>query len=87
MARSVHRGAPIRRQINQGFFVKLFIGQDGSVARAELTEPFAALLSPDLSARMADGPETAITAAQPPTDAANAAPRECRQIRADPAAE
>jgi hypothetical protein len=44
---------PIRRQINQGFFVKLFIGQDGSVERAELTEPFAALLSPDLSARMA----------------------------------
>ena len=34
----------IRRQINQGFFVKLFIGEDGSVERAELTEPFAALL-------------------------------------------
>src|SRR5207248_10148817 len=44
---------PIRRQINQGFFVKRFIAQDGSVARAELTEPFAALLAPDLSARLA----------------------------------
>jgi site-specific DNA recombinase len=35
---------PIRRQINQGFFKKLFIGEDGTVERAELTEPFAALL-------------------------------------------
>jgi hypothetical protein len=34
----------IRRQINQGFFVKLFIGDDGSVEQAELTGPFAALL-------------------------------------------
>jgi site-specific DNA recombinase len=34
----------IRRQINQGFFVKLFIGEDGEVAQVELTEPFAALL-------------------------------------------
>lgn len=35
---------PIRRQINQGFFEKLYIGEDGTVERAELTEPFAALL-------------------------------------------
>lgn len=35
---------PIRRQINQGFFEKLFIGEDGSVERAELTEPFRGLL-------------------------------------------
>lgn len=35
---------PIRRQINQGFFEKLFIGEDGSVERYELTEPFAAIL-------------------------------------------
>jgi hypothetical protein len=34
----------IRRQINQGFFVKLFIDEDGGVAQVELTEPFAALL-------------------------------------------
>ncbi|WP_410669900.1 recombinase family protein [Amycolatopsis sp. cmx-4-68] len=70
----------IRRQINQGFFVKLFIGQDGSVARAELTEPFAALLSPDLSARMANGRSnghgTATTAAQRPADAPNGAPEQ-----------
>ena len=37
----------VRRLINQGFFVKLFIGDDGSVERAELTEPFAALLAAD----------------------------------------
>lgn len=36
---------PIRRQINQGFFEKLFIGEDGTVKRAELTEPFRALLN------------------------------------------
>jgi hypothetical protein len=34
----------IRRQTNQGLFVKLFIGEDGSVERAELTEPFSVLL-------------------------------------------
>ncbi|MGH2600637.1 MAG: hypothetical protein ACRDQW_02670 [Haloechinothrix sp.] len=34
----------IRRQINQGFFTKLFIDEDGSVERYELTEPFAVLL-------------------------------------------
>ena len=37
----------IRRQINQGFFEKLFIGEDGNVVRAELTEPFRALLGTD----------------------------------------
>ncbi|GAA4550038.1 recombinase family protein [Amycolatopsis samaneae] len=35
----------IRRQINQGFFTKLFIGEDGNVESAELTEPFAAILA------------------------------------------
>lgn len=35
----------IKRQINQGLFVKLFIGEDGSVERTELTEPFAALVT------------------------------------------
>ncbi|MEU0885849.1 recombinase family protein [Lentzea sp. NPDC005914] len=34
----------VRRQINQGFFKKLYIGEDGNVEEAELTEPFAALL-------------------------------------------
>jgi hypothetical protein len=34
----------IRRQINQGFFEKLWIGEDGSVERAEFTEPFRAVL-------------------------------------------
>ncbi len=34
----------IRRQINQGFFEKLYIGEDGSVVGRVLTEPFAALL-------------------------------------------
>ncbi len=36
--------AKIRRQFNQGFFQKLYIGEDGDVERSELTEPFAALL-------------------------------------------
>ncbi len=35
---------PIRRQINQGFFEKLYIAEDGSVARVDFTEPFSALL-------------------------------------------
>lgn len=37
----------IKRQINQGFFTRLLIHQDGTVERAELTEPFAQLLAPD----------------------------------------
>ena len=37
--------AKIRRQMNQGFFEKLWIGQDGTVIKAELTEPFQALLN------------------------------------------
>jgi site-specific DNA recombinase len=41
----------VRRQINQGFFKKLYIGEDGEVERRELTEPFAALLD-------GPGPET-----------------------------
>jgi len=40
----------IKRQINQGFFRKLIINTDGSVERAELTEPFAQLLAPDWTA-------------------------------------
>ncbi|MGQ0572926.1 MAG: recombinase family protein [Pseudonocardia sp.] len=34
----------LRRQINQGFFTKLYIDTDGTVERTELTEPFASLL-------------------------------------------
>jgi site-specific DNA recombinase len=34
----------IRRQINQGFFKKLWIGEDGTVERVEFNEPFATLL-------------------------------------------
>ena len=30
--------------MNQGFFTKLFIGEDGNVERAALSEPFAELL-------------------------------------------
>ena len=36
--------ASIRRQINQGFFEKLYIREYGTVERADLTEPFKALL-------------------------------------------
>jgi hypothetical protein len=43
-----YRRAPefVRRQMNQGFFEKLWIGQDGSVEHWEMTGPFGALLSP-----------------------------------------
>ena len=52
VAGSCHRhyeAAPdfIKRQINQGFFRKLIIDSDGTVHHAELTEPFAQLLTPD----------------------------------------
>ena len=55
VAGSCHRhyeAAPdfVKRQINQGFFRKLIIDSDGTVARAELTEPFAQLLAPDWEA-------------------------------------
>jgi hypothetical protein len=35
----------ISRQINQGFVEKLYLDEDGTVARVDLTEPFAALLA------------------------------------------
>lgn len=35
----------VRRMMNQGFFTKLYISEDGDVERAELTEPFAQVLS------------------------------------------
>ncbi|WP_370939303.1 hypothetical protein [Amycolatopsis sp. cg13] len=34
----------IRRQINQGFFEKLYIGEDGSVVGRVLIEPFVGVL-------------------------------------------
>jgi site-specific DNA recombinase len=40
----LHAPGNIRRQINQGFFEKLFISEDGQVERAEFTEPFKSLL-------------------------------------------
>ncbi len=49
----------VKRQINQGFSRKLLIHQDGTVQRAELTEPFAQLLAPNwhAAARDAQTPE------------------------------
>lgn len=38
----------IRRLINQGLFKKLYINEDGTVERFEMTEPFATLLDPEL---------------------------------------
>ena len=40
----------VRRQLNQGFFTKLFIARDGSVEQAELTEPFASLMDHEVGA-------------------------------------
>lgn len=39
--------------MNQGFYKRLWIAQDGTVERYELTEPFAALLGRD---RLTAGP-------------------------------
>jgi len=44
----------IKRQINQGFFKRLLIHQDGTVQRAELTKPFAQLLEPHWHAATQD---------------------------------
>jgi site-specific DNA recombinase len=41
----------VRRLLNQAFFVKLYLEDDG--LRAELAEPFATLLGPDLRAALA----------------------------------
>lgn len=38
----------LRRLLNQGFFKALYIGEDCSVERFEMTEPFATLLDRDL---------------------------------------
>lgn len=48
---------PVKRQINQGFFKKLLIHQDGTVERAGLTEPFAQLLAPRLAHEHVTRPE------------------------------
>jgi site-specific DNA recombinase len=40
----------IRKQINQGFFERLLIGEDGEVQHAELTAPFSPLLDPGMVA-------------------------------------
>ena len=53
----------IRRQINQGFFKKLWIDEDGTVERVEFNEPFQALLgdlgtvTPTATASEMDGEE------------------------------
>ncbi|HEY0637394.1 MAG TPA: hypothetical protein VGD67_07090 [Pseudonocardiaceae bacterium] len=39
----------MRKQINQGFFEKLFIDLDGTVERFILTEPFASLYTDDVA--------------------------------------
>jgi hypothetical protein len=62
----------LRRQINQAFFTALFIDQDGSVERAEMTEPFAQLLTDDRQstpecAQNAPGASDAVPAIETPT--------------------
>jgi hypothetical protein len=60
-----------RRQINQGFFKKLFIGEDGSVEHAELNEPFASLdRAAEHAARMVAGRDVPEVAAGEAVDAA-----------------
>jgi site-specific DNA recombinase len=48
------QGTPlVRRLMNQGLFKKLYIGEDGSVERFEMTEPFGTLLDPGLLEQLA----------------------------------
>jgi hypothetical protein len=65
----------VRRQINQGFFEKLYIGQDGTVERADLTKPFAALLEVGETIRLAAPSAPADPASQATLDATNASGR------------
>lgn len=60
----------IRRQINQGFFKKLYINTDGSVERADLTEPFAQVLGEKLGEAtvVADSRDTADALQHPRSD-------------------
>jgi site-specific DNA recombinase len=62
----------IRRQINQGFFRKLFIGEDGTVVRAEMTEPFAILLDASAATAQATPQPDAAPAPQTAPDATTA---------------
>jgi site-specific DNA recombinase len=48
-ARAYADGTPmIRRLMNQGLFERLYINEDGSVERFEMTEPFGTLFDPEL---------------------------------------
>jgi hypothetical protein len=48
-ARAYADGTPmVRRLMNQGLFEKLYIDEDGSVERYEVTEPFSTLFDPGL---------------------------------------
>ena len=59
-----------RRLLNRGFFEKLFIGEDGSVERANFTEPFAAILALVDRLRAAAEPGTTFAAGGCKCDAA-----------------
>jgi ribosomal protein L18 len=68
-----------RRLLNQGFFEKIYISQEGTVERADLTEPFAALLTGSKSANDQAATERADAAEEgetpPDTDPAVSAAR------------
>jgi site-specific DNA recombinase len=60
---------PIRRLMNQGFFTKLYVDMDGGIERADLTEPFAALLpdqEPATAQTVPDAPEAGPASETPP---------------------
>lgn len=48
-----------RRMLNQGLFVKLFIGQDGTFVEVELQDLFAGILSRDTTVKV-ENPERAV---------------------------
>jgi site-specific DNA recombinase len=65
----------VRRLMNQGFFAALYIGPEGEVERAELTEPFAALLAEWADQAVTDDGRAAQEGPGGPETAGRAEPR------------
>ncbi len=66
-------GPKLRRQFNQAFFKKLYITRDDGVVRAELTDPYAALLEHDVLRHVASHLDDTPPAADPKRQNAKAA--------------
>ncbi|MFT4128116.1 MAG: hypothetical protein QM662_18040 [Gordonia sp. (in: high G+C Gram-positive bacteria)] len=60
-----HANAKHRRMLNQGFFRKIYIGEDGQVQSSVVHEPFAGLLAADANTHVEHDTATAPRADQP----------------------